>query len=152
MRVRVLLMGLLLTVYLPSGMAAEPEAPPHYVQRCAACHLADGAGVPGAFPPLARRVDAIASSDAGRRYLVAVITHGVTGPLEIDGVAYQGVMPPQAGLSHEQVAQLLNGLRTWGASSPAAAEFTAAEVERLRSADASLGMAGVAALRPASVK
>ncbi len=78
-------------------------------QRCAACHLADGAGVPGAFPPLAGRLGAVAGRDAGREYLVMVVTAGLMGALEADGVWYRGVMPAQAAaLDDAAVAALLN--------------------------------------------
>lgn len=123
-----------------------------YQQRCAACHLPDGAGVPGAFPPLAGRVEAIAADPSGRRYLVAVISKGLTGALEVDGTMYQGIMPAQSGLSDEQVAQLLNGLRSLGTPSPGGEAFTATEVARLRAADADLAMQAVSGLRPAVAK
>lgn len=130
-------------------LAADAPDLALYQRHCAACHLPDGAGVPGAFPPLAGRVDTIAADPSGRRYLVAVISKGLTGALDVDGTMYQGVMPPQGGLSDEQVAQLLNGLRSLGAPSTGGAAFTATEVARLRVADAALGMQSVSGLRPA---
>lgn len=134
------------------AVAADAQDLALYQQRCAACHLPDGAGVPGAFPPLAGRVDAIAADPSGRRYLVAVISKGLTGALDVDGTTYQGVMPAQGGLSDEQVAQLLNGLRFLGTPSAGGEAFTATEVARLRAADADLGMQGVVSLRPAVAK
>ncbi|MEZ5920024.1 MAG: cytochrome c [Parvularculaceae bacterium] len=77
-------------------------------QRCAACHLPNGAGVPGAFPQLAGRVSTIASTDAGRDYLVMAITAGLIGELDVEGVKYRGIMPAQAGLSDADVASALN--------------------------------------------
>jgi mono/diheme cytochrome c family protein len=77
--------------------------------RCAACHLADGSGVPGAFPPLAGRLGGLTASDAGRDYLVMVVKSGLMGAMEVDGVPYQGVMSAQAtGLDDAGVAALLN--------------------------------------------
>lgn len=134
------------------AVAADAPDLALYQQHCAACHLPDGAGVPGAFPPLAGRVDAIAADPSGRRYLVAVISKGLTGALDVDGTTYQGVMPAQSGLSDEQVAQLLNGLRSLGAPSTGGEAFTATEVARLRAADAGLGMQAVSSLRPAIAK
>lgn len=82
-------------------------------KRCAACHLADGTGVPGAFPPLAGRLGGVAGTDAGRDYLVMVVKGGVMGMLEVDGVMYQGVMPAQgAALDDAAVAALLNHAMT----------------------------------------
>lgn len=139
-------------VSLSPVMAADAPDLALYQQRCAACHLPDGTGVPGAFPPLAGRVDEMAANEAGRRYLVAVIAKGRTGALEVDGTTYQGVMPAQSGLSDEQVAQLLNGLRSLGKPAPSATAFTAAEVARLHAADADLGMQAISGLRPVLAK
>lgn len=64
-------------------------------QRCAACHLPTGEGIPGAFPPLKGRIASIASSDTGRTYLVAVVQAGLMGSITVDGMPYMGVMPAQ---------------------------------------------------------
>jgi hypothetical protein len=64
-------------------------------QRCAACHLATGEGIPGAFPPLKGRVANIATSSQGRIYLVAVVNSGLMGAITVAGTPYMGVMPAQ---------------------------------------------------------
>ncbi len=64
-------------------------------QRCAACHLPTGEGIPGAFPPLTGRVAKIAASDEGRSYLVSVVNAGLMGSITVNGVPYMGVMPAQ---------------------------------------------------------
>ncbi len=77
--------------------------------RCAACHLADGSGVPGAFPPLAGHLGGLTASEAGRDYLVMVVKSGLMGALEVGGIPYQGVMPAQGtALDDAAVAALLN--------------------------------------------
>jgi cytochrome c553 len=77
-------------------------------KRCAACHLADGKGVPGAFPRLAGRLHDAAQSEAGRAYLILTVTAGVMGPIEVDGKTIRGIMPAQAGLTDADVAAVLN--------------------------------------------
>ena len=77
-------------------------------KRCAACHLASGAGVPGAFPPLKADVRSLAASAAGRRYLALVVIRGVSGPITVEGKTYRGTMPAQGGLNDAQVAAVLN--------------------------------------------
>ncbi len=119
-----------------------------FQQRCAACHLADGAGVPSAYPRLSGRVDDLVADEQGRRYVVMVASKGLMGSLAVDGGTVQGVTPPQAGLSDDEVAQLLNGLRTLGTSQPKSKVFDAKEVGRIRTENAALGMQGVLALRP----
>ena len=100
-----LAMGLAASAAAKADSAAGADA----FQRCAACHLADGTGVPGAFPPLAGRLGGVAGHDAGREYLVMVVKAGLMGALEVDGVRYQGVMPAQAAaLDDAAVAALLN--------------------------------------------
>jgi mono/diheme cytochrome c family protein len=64
-------------------------------QRCAACHLPTGEGIPGAFPPIKGRVAKIAASDEGRSYLVSVVNAGLMGSITVDGISYMGVMPAQ---------------------------------------------------------
>ena len=77
-------------------------------KRCAACHLADGKGVPGAFPRLAGRLPDAAQSEAGRAYLILTVTAGVMGPIDVDGKTIRGIMPAQAGLTDSDVAAVLN--------------------------------------------
>lgn len=118
-------------------------------KRCAACHLADGAGVPGAFPPLKADVRALAATAAGRRYLALVVIRGVSGPITVAGKLYRGTMPAQAGLNDAQVALVLNHV-VRGSSAKA---FTAKEIAGYRAGGASLTPVAVARLQPgAAVK
>jgi mono/diheme cytochrome c family protein len=98
-----------------------------YAQHCAACHLAEGEGVPAAFPPLNERLGRWAAVDAGRDYLVSVVSNGLFGQIEVDGVTYAGAMPPMRHLDAETVAQILSFVVSrFGQAEDAA--FTAAEV------------------------
>ncbi len=65
---------------------------------CAACHLADGAGIPGAFPPINNRVAIIAGLQGGREYLITVLSSGLMGTIEAGGGQFFGVMPGNKGL------------------------------------------------------
>ncbi len=60
-----------------------------YAANCASCHQPDGAGISGTFPPLAGNEAA-----ADPAYVSDVIANGLSGPIEVDGVAYDSVMPP----------------------------------------------------------
>jgi mono/diheme cytochrome c family protein len=78
-------------------------------QRCAACHQADGQGIPGAFPPLKNNIANIAATDLGRIYLVSVINAGLTGPISVGDTTYTGVMPAQgSAFDDQEVSDLLN--------------------------------------------
>lgn len=88
-----------------------------YGQHCAACHGAQGQGVPGAIPPLAGnpRVQ-------DEAYVVKVVREGLSGPLEVHGIPYAGVMPPMPQVSEGEanaIAQYLKNLSGTPASLPA---------------------------------
>lgn len=118
-------------------------------QRCAACHLATGKGVPGAFPPLQSDVRALAGMAAGRRYLVLAVTRGLAGPITVEGKAYRGMMPAQSGLDDESVAAVLTHVTgTIAGGGSAVKPFTAAEVKVARESGAALDAAAVARLQP----
>ncbi len=85
-----------------------------YDQNCAACHQGSGEGIPGAFPPLRRHLPALAGAEGGRDYLVDMVLYGISGPIEVEGQAYNGAMPGSAQLSDEDLAALLNyTLHAW---------------------------------------
>lgn len=101
---------LLATTSLLSGLSYSEDGSADY-QRCAACHLSSGLGVPGAFPPLINRVAKIAQSDEGRAYLVKVVNKGLMGVINVEGQMYMGVMPGQGSvLNPESATKLLNYL------------------------------------------
>jgi cytochrome c553 len=107
-------------------------------KRCAACHRADGKGVPGAFPRLAGRLHDAAQSDAGRAYLILTVTAGVMGPIDVDGKTIRGIMPAQAGLTDADVAAVLNHASALPGPDGKTAEpikpFTAEEVAAVKAA------------------
>lgn len=114
----------------------EPAETDHYA-RCAACHLADGSGVAGMFPPLAGHVHHFFSSPLGRSYLARLVLGGASGSLEVDGIRYAGVMPGVvADLTDGEVADLLNGLVRRFGSPGANAPFSRVDVVKARQAAA----------------
>lgn len=86
---------------------AQPIGAEVYADKCLACHQAGGAGAPGIAPPLASNVAGHAASAAGREYLVKVPLTGLAGAITVEGVRYQGAMPPPPGLSDADVAVVL---------------------------------------------
>ncbi len=82
-----------------------------YNANCAACHQPDGSGLTGAFPPLA-------GSDylKGDRYQVmAAALFGLSGPITVNGVDYNGVMPSMGHLPDADLAAALTYvLGSWG--------------------------------------
>lgn len=120
---------------------------PTLYKRCAACHLPNGAGVPGAFPSLQTDFRAQAASTNGRRYLILAVVKGLAGPITVDGKTFRGVMPAQVGLDDQDVATVLNHVATVIANvGNGFKPFTPAEVAAVRAADKDLKPSDVAAL------
>jgi mono/diheme cytochrome c family protein len=90
--------------------AADTGGAAVFAGRCAVCHGPQAAGVPGTFPSLHEQVVGFAKTEAGRDYLVMVVSTGLMGQLEVAGVKYNNVMPAQSGLTETDVAAVLNYL------------------------------------------
>jgi mono/diheme cytochrome c family protein len=83
---------------------------------CVSCHQANGAGVAGLVPPLARSEFVL----GGPARLKRVVLHGLSGRLSVGGAAYNNDMPAFAAkLKDEHLAAILTYIRTnadWGNS------------------------------------
>lgn len=119
-------------VYIPEGGAVQIMAEDHsparpvatskedlfargkrvYESNCMACHQANGQGVMGAFPPLAK-------SDylmADKKRSVEVVIGGLSGPIKVNGKDFNSVMPGVV-MNDEDVASALTYVRnSWGNS------------------------------------
>lgn len=74
-----------------------------YVKNCAVCHQTNAKGLTGAFPPLAES-DFIIDDPMKA---VSVVINGLTGPVTVNGVEYNSVMPNLAYLSDEEIADVV---------------------------------------------
>ena len=101
-----------------------------YAANCASCHGPAGAGIPGAFPPVAGHAAEIAGRDGGRGYLIDAMLYGLMGPIVVNGVSYNGVMPAWGQLSDADIAAVLDHIVAL--DGPATAPFTADEVAAQR--------------------
>ena len=101
-----------------------------YAANCASCHGTAGAGIVGAFPPMAGHAAEIAARDGGRDYLIGAMLYGLMGPIVVNGVSYNGVMPAWGQLSDADIAAVLDHIVAL--DGPAAAPFTADEVAAQR--------------------
>lgn len=116
---------------------------------CAACHLANGQGVPASFPPLNKGMDRLAATGEGRRYLIAVMKYGVAGTLKTENGTFRGFMPAQSsGREPEKIADVLNYILSDFYSGQTAEKFTAQEVEQSLNELGKLKLQDVAKLRP----
>ena len=110
-----------------SGATTTADGQPLYAQNCATCHGPDGHGQPGLYPPLAGNPDLARDNGA---FPVAVVLHGIEGPLDIAGSHYDSAMPPFDHLSDAEVAAIVGYVeRAFGnavnASPPITAELVA---------------------------
>lgn len=98
-----------------------------YGNSCAACHQAEGQGLPGTFPPLAGN-EVVLDPDPTEH--IRTVLHGKQGST-IGGVTYASPMPAFAAqLTDEQIAAVVNHERaSWGNSAPG---VSAADVAALR--------------------
>jgi nitrite reductase (NO-forming)/hydroxylamine reductase len=97
-----------------------------YLANCAACHQPNGKGLAGAFPPLA-------GSDllqGDRKRVMGAALFGMSGPVTVNGVEYNGVMPSMGHLPDEDLAAVLSYVfGAWGNNQSA---VSVAEVAALR--------------------
>ena len=115
----------------PTVQAAAPGAAVDgwaiFAADCAACHQANGQGLPGVFPPLAGSEWVVGDP----KVLANILLHGVSGKIEIAGQSFDGMMPAFAQLSDAEIAGVLTHIRsTWGNQAEAiSADFVASERE-----------------------
>jgi len=76
--------------------------------NCIACHQANGAGLPGVFPPL----KGSEWVNGGTERLAMIVLDGVTGPMTVAGVKYDNpAMQPWKALPDKKLAQVLTYVR-----------------------------------------
>lgn len=99
------------------GVAWAQDGQALYQQNCSGCHGPSAQGVPGAFPPLAGNPKV-----QDQAHVLQVIKQGLSGPLEVGGQKFNGVMPPLSQVSQtdaKAIASYLKGLSSsQGASAP----------------------------------
>ncbi len=81
-----------------------------FEQNCAACHQANGQGLPGAFPPLAGS-DFIARDPAA---ILEVTVKGRQGKIVVNGQEFNNTMPAMSYLSDEDLSRIITFvLNSW---------------------------------------
>jgi nitrite reductase (NO-forming) len=85
-----------------------------YEAQCVSCHMFEGEGIEGIFPPIAKS-DYLANKDR----LVQVILKGVRGKIKVSGKEYDGEMAAVS-LTDEETSDLINYIRnSFGNKAPA---------------------------------
>lgn len=108
----------------------QSDGPRVYSTTCAACHQAKGEGLEGVFPPLVG-----SEWVADEEKLVRIILQGLSGPVDVAGKTYSGVMPGWGeALKDPEIAAVATYIRgAWGNKSAA---VTTAKVAAIRAATA----------------
>lgn len=78
-----------------------------YTANCMSCHMEQGEGIENVYPPLAK-------SDymmADKKRSINEVLHGLTGPIKVNGVTYDGVMTGFEMLSDQEVSDVMNYVR-----------------------------------------
>jgi nitrite reductase (NO-forming) len=73
-----------------------------FAGTCSTCHQADGRGLEGIFPPLAKS-DWLAKD---RLRVPTAILRGVQGKVVVNGKEYNSIMPPMSQLTDDEVANI----------------------------------------------
>ncbi len=82
-----------------------------FTGTCSVCHQANGEGLPGVFPPLAKS-DFLA---ADPKRAIDIVLHGLSGKVTVNGKEFTSVMPPMSQLNDDEVANILTYvLNSWG--------------------------------------
>jgi mono/diheme cytochrome c family protein len=96
-----------------------------YSLNCQSCHMENGEGLEGVYPPLAKT-----SYLKDTKKIIDVILNGQFGEVTVNGKKYNTDMPAQAYLSNEQIADVLTYIRSsWSNKYPA---VTPAQVKAQR--------------------
>ncbi len=97
-----------------------------YEDFCITCHMAEGEGVPGAFPPLAGADYLLENRTASIR----AVKYGQQGEIVVNGKKYNSIMTPLY-LEDNEVADVMNYiLNSWGNEGKYVSEEEVASVEK----------------------
>jgi mono/diheme cytochrome c family protein len=122
----------------PSASAAAATSPQNgaaavatdgtqiFASRCASCHQATGAGLPGVFPPLAGSEWV----NGEPKQVARILLLGVTGKITVAGSTFNGSMPAfGTTLSDEEIAVVASHVRSsfGNKSSPITADLVKSE-------------------------
>jgi mono/diheme cytochrome c family protein len=79
-----------------------------YMQFCLSCHMQNGEGVPGLYPPLTQTKWVLGDKDT----LIQMILEGQQGPIEVKGKPYNNIMTKLDFLGDKQIAEVLTYVRS----------------------------------------
>lgn len=106
-----------------------PDGPALFAQHCATCHQPDGSGTAGLAPAL--KGEHWRKLGASRAYVPAVMLHGLSGAINVNGTPFIGSMPAiGAALDDAALAAVASHLRKLQGAEEA--PYTADELKAAR--------------------
>ena len=78
-----------------------------YARPCIACHQPTGMGLPPVFPPIANAPIVVGNPELPIKFIL----QGLMGPITVGGTTYNSMMPPVAGVSDGDIADVLTYVR-----------------------------------------
>ena len=88
-----------------------PQGERIYDAYCASCHMEEGQGLKGLYPPLAKS-DYLAANHVN---LACIITNGLQDTIVVNGKTYEIPMMPISGLNEVQLTNVINYIsHAWG--------------------------------------
>jgi mono/diheme cytochrome c family protein len=119
--------------FLAAAAVAAPDAESMkrgqavYSRTCIACHQPTGMGIPPVFPPLAGSEWIAKSSSIAVRNII----NGMQGPVTVKGMTYNSMMPPVAGLSDKDIADVVTYVNnSWGNTGAIVTEAEVAAIKK----------------------
>jgi mono/diheme cytochrome c family protein len=101
-----------------------------YARTCIACHQPTGKGLPPVFPSIAGTPIVTGNPELPIKFIL----HGLMGPITVDGITFNSMMPPVAGVNDQDIADVLTYVRqSFGNKANA---VTPAQVKAVRDATA----------------
>ncbi len=79
-----------------------------YMQFCLSCHMENGEGVPGLYPPLSQTKYVLGDKE----WLIKNVLLGQQGPIEVKGQPYNNIMTKLDFLRDKQIAEVLTYVRS----------------------------------------
>jgi mono/diheme cytochrome c family protein len=101
-----------------------------YARTCIACHQPTGKGLPPVFPSIAGTPIVTGNPELPIKFIL----HGLMGPVTVDGITFNSMMPPVPGVNDQDIADVLTYVRqSFGNKANA---VTPAQVKAVRDATA----------------
>lgn len=78
-----------------------------YARTCIACHMPTGLGLPPVFPPLVNAPIVVGDPELPVKFIL----QGLMGPITVNGMTYNSMMPAVVGVSDQDIADVLTYVR-----------------------------------------